>query len=159
MKFLNSPRSASALYPRPLGLAQFLDRMPALGAALRHAREGGRQYDVLMEAVPERLKRFVVAITASGSTLSLTVDSPEAAHLARLLNAEMLTNLSRKGLKFSEISLRAQSTGAPARRSRLRPSVEDGRKMLAAADHMQSERLQTSLKRLARSLGAASRER
>ena len=32
VKFLNSPRSASALYPRPLGLAQFLDRMPALGA-------------------------------------------------------------------------------------------------------------------------------
>ena len=152
MKFLNSPRSASALYPRPLGLAQFLDRMPALGAALRHAREGGRQYDVLMEAVPERLKRFVVAITASGSTLSLTVDSPEAAHLARLLNAEMLTNLSRKGLKFSEISLRAQSTAVIRRTVRVRPSPIAGRKLNSAADQMSSERLQTSMRKLARTL-------
>ena len=152
MKFLNSPRSASALYPRPLGLAQFLDRMPALGAALRHAREGGRQYDVLMEAVPERLKRFVVAITASGSTLSLTVDSPEAAHLARLLNAEMLTNLSRKGLKFSEISLRAQSTVAVRGAPRQRPVPGLGQKLSSTADQITSERLQTSLRRLARTL-------
>jgi len=142
----------SALYPRPLDLAQFLDRMPALGAALRHAREGGRQFDVLMEAVPERLKRFVAAISASGSTLSLTVDSPEAAHLARLLGTEILANLSRKGLKFSEISLRAQSAAAVRRPVRVRPDPSAGRKINSAADQMTSERLQTSMRKLARTL-------
>ncbi len=152
MKFLKSPRASSALYPRPLGLAQFLDRMPALGAALRHAREGGRQFDVLMEAVPERLKRFVLTISASGSTLSLTVDSPEAAHLARLLSAEVLANLSRKGLKFSEISLRAQSTASTRRPIRVRPSPNAGRKLKSAADQVKSERLQTSMRKLAGTL-------
>jgi len=141
-----------ALYPRPLGLTQFLDRMPALGAALLHAREGSRQFDVLIEAVPVRLKRFVVAISASGSTLSLTVDSPEAAHLARLTSAETLANLARKGLKFNEISLRTQSTVAIRRRPRPLPDSIARAKMSTAAANMQSERLQTSLTRLAKTV-------
>lgn len=152
VKFLKSVGSRQALYPRPLGLTQFLDRMPALGAALLHAREGSRQFDVLIEAVPERLKRFVVMASASGTTLSLTVDSPEAAHLARLLSMEMLTNLSRKRLKFNEISVRTQSNNASARRARVLPDATDKRQMSATADKMQSERLQTSLKRLAKTV-------
>lgn len=141
-----------ALYPRPLGLAQFLDRMPALGAALLHAREGSRQFDVLIGAVPERLKRFVVAMSASGSTLSLTVDSPEAAHFARLMSAETLANLNRKGLKFNEISVRTQSNSAPVRHPRVLPDAAARRQLSVTADHMQSERLQTSLRKLAKSL-------
>ena len=145
-----SPRKA--LYPRPLGLAQFLDRMPALGAALLHAREGSRQFDVLIEAVPMRLKRFVVAISASGTTLSITVDSPEAAHLARLMSAETLANLTRKGLKFNEISLKTQSSVAPRRRPRPLPDAAAQQQMSAVAGNMQSERLQTSLRRLAKTI-------
>ena len=126
--------------------------MPALGAALLHAREGSRQFDVLIEAVPERLKRFVIMATASGTTVSLTVDSPEAAHFARLISTEMLTNLSRTGLQFNEISVRTQSNSALARRARVLPNAADKRQMSATADKMQSERLQTSLKRLARTV-------
>jgi len=141
-----------ALYPRPLGLAQFLDRMPALGAALLHAREGSRQFNVLIEAVPERLKRFVLAMSASGSTLSLTVDSPEAAHFARLMSTEMLANLNRKGLKFNEISVRTQSNSAPQRRVQALPDAAARRHLSNTADHIRSERLQTSLKRLAKTV-------
>lgn len=151
MKTLNSKRQGPTLYPRPLGLAQYFDRMPALGAALRHARETGRRHDVLMEAVPKRLKRFVVAISASGSTLSLTLDSPEAAHLARLLRADMLAHLPREGGKFSEISLRVQCAASTAPRARNAPSPDAKREMNAVADRMQSERMQTSLRRLAKS--------
>lgn len=141
-----------ALYPRPLGLAQFLDRMPALGAALLHAREGSRQFDVLIVAMPERLKRYVVAMSASGSTLSLTVDSPEAAHFARLMSAETLANLNRKGLKFNEISVRTQSNNASSKHPRALPDAAARRQLSVTADHMQSERLQTSLRRLAKTM-------
>ena len=144
--------SKKALYPRPLGLTQFLDRMPALGAALLHAREGSRQFGVLIEAVPERLKRFVVAMSASGSTLILTVDSPEAAHFAHLMSAETLANLDRKGLKFNEISVRTQSNSASARRPRLLPDATARRQLNSTADHIRSERLQTSVKRLAKTV-------
>jgi hypothetical protein len=152
VKFLKSSGANTALYPRPQGLAQYLDRMPALGAALMHAREGSRQFDVLIEAIPQRLKRFVVSVTASGSTLSLTVSSGEAAHMARLLSAETLANLDRKGLKFNEISVRTQSNSAPVRRNRTAPDAADKRRMIAIADKMQSERLQTSLRRLAKTV-------
>ncbi len=145
-----SPRKA--LYPRPLGLAQFLDRMPQLGAALMHAREGSRQFDVLIEAVPERLKRFVVMASASGTTLSLTVDSPEAAHMVRLLSAETLANLARKGLKFNEISLKTQSNSASTQRVRVLPDASGRQQLNRAADQIQSERLQTSMKRLAKTV-------
>lgn len=99
-----------------------------------------------------RLKRFVVAISASGTTLSLTVDSPEAAHLARLTSAETLANLDRKGLKFNEISLRTQSSVAIRRRPRTLPNAAAREEMKAAAADMQSERLQTSLRRLAKTV-------
>ncbi len=141
-----------ALYPRPLGLAQFLDRMPALGAALLHAREGSRQFDVLIEAVPQRLKRFVIAASASGSTLTLTVDSPEAAHFARLMSAETLANLERKGLKFNEISVRTQSNSATPRRVRVLPDAAGQQQINNTARRIKSERLQTSLKRLAKTV-------
>ena len=124
--------------------------MPALGAALLHAREGSRQFDVLIEAVPERLKRFVIMASASGTTLALTVDSPEAAHVARLMSTEMLMTLNRKGLKFNEISVKTQSNSASNRRARVLPNATDKRQMSTTADKMQSERLQTSLKRLAK---------
>jgi hypothetical protein len=152
VKFLKSAGSRKALYPRPLGLTQFLDRMPALGAALLHAREGSRQFDVLIESVPERLKRFVILASASGTTLNITVDSPEAAHFARLMSTEMLANLDRKGLKFNEISVRTQSNSASIRRARLLPDASDKQQMRVTADKVQSERLQTSLKRLAKTV-------
>ena len=126
--------------------------MPALGAALLHAREGSRQFDVIIKTVPERLKRFVVMATASGTTVNLTVDSPEAAHFAHLTSTEMLANLNRKGLKFNEISVKTQSNSASAKRARVLPDAADKRQMSATADKMQSERLQTSLKRLAKSV-------
>ena len=152
MKFLNFPSAGKALYPRPKVLTQYLDRLPALSAALLHAREGSRQFDVLIEAVPERLKRFVVAMSASGPTLSITVTSAEAAHLTRLLSTEMLTTLDRRGMKFNEISLKTQSNSASAIRPRVLPAVDSQRKLSVTADHIKSERMQTSLKRLAKTL-------
>ena len=158
MKFLKSAgapnysSSRRAPYPRPLGLTQFFDRMPALGAALLHAREGSRQFDVLIESVPERLKRFVVLASASGTTLSLTLDSQEATHFARLMSTEILANLARMGLQFNEISLRTQSNSASARRARNLPSAAETLELSTAAIHIKSERLQTSMKRLVKSV-------
>ena len=152
MRFLNIPAAGKALYPRPKALTQYLDRLPALSAALLHAREGSRQFDVLIEAVPERLKRFIVAISASGSTLSITVASAEAAHLTRLLSTEMLTNLDRKGMKFTEISLKTQSNSASATRPRVLPKPDAQKNMIAVADCIKSEHMQTSLKRLAKTV-------
>ncbi|MEO7254772.1 MAG: DciA family protein [Casimicrobium sp.] len=152
MKFLNLSGAGKALYPRPKALTQYLDRLPALSAALLHAREGSRQFDVLIEAVPERLKRFIVAMSASGSTLSITVASAEAAHLTRLLSTEMLTNLDRKGMKFTEISLKTQSNSAPVATPRVLPKAESQKKMSAVADKIKSERLQTSVKRFAKTV-------
>ena len=152
VKFLNFSNAGKALYPRPKALTQFLDRLPALSAALLHAREGSRQFGVLIEAAPERLKRFIVAMSASGSTLSITVASAEAAHLTRLLSTEMLTNLDRKGLKFTEISLKTQSNNASATRLRVLPEPESQRKLSTTADSVKSERMQTSLKRLAKTV-------
>ena len=152
VRFLNFPGAGKALYPRPKALTQFLDRLPALSSALLHAREGSRQFDVLIEVVPERLKRFVVAMSASGPTLSITVASAEAAHLTRLLSTEMLTKLDRKGLKFNEISLKTQSNSASVPRARVLPEIESQRKLNAVASRIKSERMQTSLKRLAKTL-------
>ena len=152
MKFLNFPSAGKALYPRPKALTQHLDRLPALSAALLHAREGSRQFNVLIEAVPERLKRFVLAMSASGPTLCLTVTSVEAAHLTRLLSTEMLTNLDRKGLKFNEISLKTQSNSASGTRLRVLPALDSQRKLSTIADRIKSERMQTSLKRLAKTV-------
>jgi hypothetical protein len=143
------------LYPRPLGLAQFLDRIPALGAALLHAREGSRQFDVLIEAVPERLKRFVVSASASGTTLSLTVDSPEAAHFARLMSAELLNSLDRKGLKFNEISLRTQSNNRGLPQARPLPTPAARRALSRTGDQIKSERLQTSVRNLAKTISGS----
>ena len=152
VKFLKPSGVNKTLYPRPQGLAQYLDRMPALGAALMHAREGSRQFDVLIEAVPQRLKRFVVSVTASGSTLSLTVSSAEAAHLARLLSSETLANLDRKGLKFNELSVRTQSSATAKRQLRPLPDAASQRDMSTTADRLHSERMQTSLRRLAKTM-------
>jgi len=151
VKFLKSSGVNKTLYPRPQGLAQYLDRMPALGAALMHAREGSRQFDVLIEAVPQRLKRFVVSVTASGSTLSLTVSSVEAAHMARLLSNETLANLDRKGLKFNEVSVRTQSSAPVKQRPRALPNAAQ-REMSTTADRLRSEHMQTSLRRLAKTM-------
>jgi hypothetical protein len=107
---------------------------------------------VLIEAVPERLKRFVVMASASGTTLHLTVDSPEAAHFAHLMSTEMLMNLNRKGLKFNEISVRTQSNSALTRRVRVLPNSDGKRQLNAVTSEIQSERLQTSMKRLAKTL-------
>jgi hypothetical protein len=152
VKFLKSSGANKALYPRPQGLAQYLDRMPALGAALMHAREGSRQFDVLIEAVPQRLKRFVVSVTASGSTLSLTVSSVEAAHMARLLSNETLANLDRKGLKFNELLVRTQSSIPAKQRPRVLPDAAAQREMSTTADRLRSEHMQTSLRRLAKTM-------
>ncbi len=152
MNFLNFSGAGKTLYPRPKALTQYLDRLPALSAALLHAREGSRQFDVLIEVVPERLKRFVLAMSPSGSTLSITVTSVEAAHLTRLLSTEMLTKLDRKGLKFNEISLKTQSNSATATRLRVLPEADSQRKLSIAADRIKSERIQTSLKRLAKTM-------
>ena len=152
MRFLNNSGVAKALYPRPKALTQYLDRLPALSAALLHAREGSRQFDVLIEAVPERLKRFIVAISASGSTLSITVASAEAAHLTRLLSTEMLTNLDRKGMKFTEISLKTQSNSTSVTKPRVIPKPDSQKKMSTVANHIKSEHMQTSLKRLAKTM-------
>ena len=142
------------LYPRPAGLGGYLDRAPQFRVGLQEARAARRLEADLQLALPSHLGAAVKAVRANGQRLMITVTSPEAAHIVRLHSGLLLRAYADKGLKFNEISVVMQSKqpSRPAKPARLDPRISP--EMLANSDHIQSERLQTSLKRLLKTLGA-----
>jgi hypothetical protein len=145
-------KNSYQLYPRPTGLAGYLERLPQLRNALSDARNSTRSEIALLDYLPARLARFAQSVHSTGSRLVITVTSAEAAHLARLLIPEVERTLSRKGLKFNEILVNVQTKSVVQPLYRPRPNSTVVTKLLHSAEHTKSERLQTSVKKLAETL-------
>jgi hypothetical protein len=142
------------LYPRPQGLSGYLEQMPQLRNALTDARNATRSEIALVDCLPLRLTRFAQSVHATGSSLVISVTSAEAAHLAHLLRPEVERLLDRKGLKFNEILVVVQSESVEQRTYRPRPKATVLRDIQLNGERLQSERLQTSVKKLVASLKA-----
>jgi hypothetical protein len=140
------------LYPRPTGLAGYLERLPQLRNALGEARNAARSEIALVDCLPARLARFAQSVHSTGSRLVITVTSAEAAHLARLLIPEVERTLSRKGLKFNEILVNVQTKSVVQALYRPRPKDDVVTRLLGSAENTKSEHLQTSMKKLAETL-------
>jgi hypothetical protein len=126
--------------------------MPQLRAGLNQARASIRSEHSLKDCLPPRVAGAVRSVHSSGSALVICVTSTEAAHLVRLLRPEIERALADKGLKFNEISIDVQSETVvrKAYRRPLAPTV--ALQMQLDAAKIKSERLQTSLARLTKTL-------
>jgi hypothetical protein len=127
--------------------------MPQLRSALTQARNTNRSEIALVDCLPPRLARFAQSVHSTGSSLVICVTSAEAAHLAHLLRPEVNRLLARKGLKFNEILIKVQSESVELPTYRARPKAPVLKRLLAGVEKLQSERLQTSVKKLAETLG------
>ncbi len=145
-------KNSYQLYPRPTGLSGYLERLPQLRSALNDARNSARSEIALVDCLPARLARFAQSVHSTGSRLVITVTSAEAAHLARLLIPEVERTLSRKGLKFNEILVNVQTKSVVQATYRPRPTPDVTTRLLGSAENTKSERLQTSMKKLAETL-------
>jgi hypothetical protein len=146
-------KSSHQLYPRPIGLSGHLERMPQLRNALADARNATHSEIALVDCLPPRLARFAQSVHSTGSALVISVTSAEAAHLAHLLRPEVERLLARKGLKFNEILVTVQSQSVEQRTYRARPRPNVVQRLQADGERLQSERLQTSVRKLAETLG------
>jgi hypothetical protein len=145
------------LYPRPSGLSGFLDRAPQLRAGLLQVRAAQRLETQLMDAIPGALRAAIYAIRSNGQRLMIFVTSAEAAHIVRLESATLLRALADKGLKFNEISVSVQSKPSDSSRRETRHAAVNASQLLLNADSIKSERLQTSLRALAKTLADSSK--
>lgn len=145
------------LYPRPSGLAGYLDRAPQLRAGLQEVRAARRQENDLQSALPSNLRAATSAIRSTGQRLAITVTSAEAAHIVRLNSAQILRNCADKGLKFNEISVTVQSKPPSVRPAASRKVPIVSAELFDHAERIKSERLQTSLKSLLKTLQANSK--
>jgi hypothetical protein len=140
------------LYPRPQGLAGYLERMPQLRPALSQARASMRSEHLLKQCLPAIILPALHSIHSSGSSVVISVNSAEAAHMLRLLRPELERTFAAKGLKFNEIVLSVQSKVVPKRRVRALPSTARIQELSDCVTQVESKRLQTSLEKLARTL-------
>jgi Dna[CI] antecedent, DciA len=143
---------SKTLYPRPQGLAGYLERMPQLRPALAQARASIRSEHSLKACLPPQLADVVHAIHSSGSAVVIVVTSAEAAHMVRLLRPELTAAFAAKGLKFNEILVNVQTKMAARETPRLRPQRKALERMSTDIERVKSERLQTSLERLVKTL-------
>jgi hypothetical protein len=123
-----------------------------LRAGLLEIRAARRQENDLQSALPGNLRAATSAIRSTGQRLAITVTSAEAAHIVRLNSAEILRSCADKGLKFNEISVTVQSKPTSLRspgRSEV-PTLSTA--LFDRAEQIKSERLQTSLKSLLKTL-------
>ncbi len=145
-------KNSYQLYPRPTGLSGYLERLPQLRSALSDAQNSAHSEIALVDCLPARLARFAQSVHSTGSRLVITVTSAEAAHLARLLIPEVERTLRRKGLKFNEILVNVQTKSVVQATYRPRPRPDVATRLLGSAESTKSERLQTSIKKLAETL-------
>ncbi len=94
------------------------------------------------------MAKFAKSVRSNGFDLVITVTSAEAAHLAHLLRPEIERLASRKGLKFNEILIKVQSESVESAAYRVRPKAKTLKQLNVSATKIDSERLQTSLKKL-----------
>jgi hypothetical protein len=146
-------KPSQTLYPRPSGLAGYLERLPQLRPGLVQARASMRSENLLKTCMPAKIANALHSIHSSGAALVISVTSAEAAHWVRLLRTEIERSLADKGLKFNEILVNVQSESVVRNAYRARPKRDTVRDLQSHADGIRSERMQTSLKRLLDSLG------
>ncbi len=141
----------SPLYPRPQSLAQTLDRLPQLAAALPVARRSSpnaAETSRLMDLIPDALKAKVTAIALEDACLRVVVTSHEAAHATRLERPTILAAARARTLKCSEVRVQVQTATRRQALPRPRPTAQTLHRLKTAAADMKSERLQTALNRL-----------
>jgi hypothetical protein len=126
--------------------------MPQLRPALAQARSSMRSETSLKACLPPRIAGVVHAIHSSGFAVVIVVTSAEAAHMVRLLRPELAAAFAAKGLKFNEISVNVQTKSAARTEARARPERKAIDQMSADMAQIKSERLQTSLQRLVKTL-------
>ncbi|TAG03619.1 MAG: hypothetical protein EAZ30_08660 [Betaproteobacteria bacterium] len=141
-------KPSNPLYPRPQGLSGYFERTPQLRNALKIARDASHSEISISDCIPPRLAKFAKSVRSNGFDLVITVTSPEAAHLAHLLRPDIERSAMRKGLKFNEILIKVQSESVELATYRARPKAQTLKRLNASATHLDSERLQTSLKKL-----------
>ncbi|MGL4229852.1 MAG: hypothetical protein ACRDAM_04240 [Casimicrobium sp.] len=145
-------KPSQTLYPRPKGLAGYLDRMPQLRAGLNQARASIRSEHSLKECLPPKILGALHSVHSAGFSLVISVTSAEAAHWVRLLRSDIERALADKGLKFNEILVNVQTKTAIRGNARIRPDSRTVQKMRTDSTKITSERLQTSLQRLSKTL-------
>lgn len=142
-----------ALYPRPTALARWFDRAPQFSAALPLTRKRESiDASLLSELLPEHLRFHVASMHLDGSCLELLVRTPDAAHVARMERTALLAAANAKGLKCNDFRVRVQLGTQPVRIVAPRPGPSASAKLNDAAAHIKSERMQTALLRLSRTL-------
>ncbi len=146
-------KPSQTLYPRPSGLAGYLERLPQLRPGLIQARASMRSEHSLKACLPAKIASALHSIHSTGSNLVISVTSAEAAHWVRLMRPEIERSLTDKGLKFNEILVNVQSKPVVRGAYRSRPAKHVVEHLQAGADKLQSERLQTSMQRLSKTLG------
>jgi hypothetical protein len=146
-------KPSQTLYPRPSGLAGYLERLPQLRPGLAQARASMRSENLLKACMPAKIAKALHSVHSSGTGLVISVTSAEAAHWVRLLRTDIERALADKGLKFNEILVNVQSESVVRSVYRARPQRSIVRDLQTHADGIRSERIQTSLRRLLNSLG------
>jgi hypothetical protein len=141
-------KPSTTLYPRPQGLSGYFERTPQLRNALKIARDATHSEISVSDCIPPRLAKFAQSVRSNGFDLVITVTSAEAAHLAHLLRPDIERSASRKGLKFNEILIKVQSESVEQSTYRARPKAQTLKQLNLSATKIDSERLQTSLKKL-----------
>lgn len=142
-----------ALYPRPTALARWFDRAPQFSAALPLARKRETfDANLLCELLPEHLRSHVASMHLDGSCLEVLLRTPDAAHVARMERASLLAAAHAKGLKCNDFRVRVQVGTQSVRIAAPRPGPAASAKLNDAAAHIKSERMQTALLRLSRTL-------
>jgi hypothetical protein len=142
-----------ALYPRPTALARWFDRAPQFSAALPLSRKRETiDASLLSELLPEHLRSHVASMRLDGSCLEILARTPDAAHLARMERTSLLAAANAKGLKCNDFRVRIQVGTPPARIAAPRPGPAAVAKLNDAAARIKSERMQTALLRLSRTL-------
>lgn len=139
-------------YPKPEGLAGYLERMPQLRSGLNQVRASRQSTQLLLQCMPADVEKGVHTVRLIGSTVFISVTSHEAAAWVRLRRVEIERAIADKGLKFNEISVTVQSSVRPEPKNRPATSTRSTEKMSESAGRIESKRMQTSLARLAKTL-------
>ncbi len=139
-------------YPKPEGLAGYLERMPQLRSGLNQVRASRQSTQLLLQCMPADVLKGVHTVRLIGSTVFIVVTSHEAAAWVRLRRSEIERAIADKALKFNEISVTVQSSVRPEPKPRPARSVGAAESVSNKAMLIESERMQTSLARLAETL-------
>ncbi|MCX8098482.1 MAG: hypothetical protein N3F11_05655 [Casimicrobiaceae bacterium] len=149
------------LYPRPEALARILERAPEFSAGLRVARRHTVLPRDLLAAIfpPQLLPHVARCHREPDGRLVVALTCPEALHAVHRRQAEILVAANAKALKCNDLVARLQIAPPKPSWPRCEPSPETAEALRRAAASLKSERMQTAVRRLARSIASASAQK